>query len=364
MQPSTPDWSHFIIQNTPSGVLTLDNQGRITDINPAAEAITGRSRSEALGLMCDNLLPCDTTGGEKCPISSVIHDQKQINQELSLRSQSGRIVPIMLSAFPLKDDRSVLLGGVIIFQDLSLIKGLEKEQRHVVNMFAHDLKTPVVGMAGLLRRLLQGKVGPLSQEQTDYLSMISREMKRLETLIEKFLEFARLDLRMLTPQRSAIQVETACQEVIDLLLPLAEAKGIELKTEFPREILIVSADPILFRRVLENLLENAIKYSPPQTIVILRAERNKGEVWFAVQDQGPGIPPEDLPHLFEFFSRGTKVGEEKGFGLGLATVKRIIDAHGGRIWVDSSPGKGATFSFTFALENQENILPLLTNSHV
>jgi two-component system, OmpR family, phosphate regulon sensor histidine kinase PhoR len=350
MKTSTPDWSHFIIQNTPSGVLTLDNQGRITDINPAAEALTGYSRPDALGLICDDLLPCDTTGSEKCPISTVIHDQKQINQELLLRSRSGRTVPIMLNAFPLKDDYGVLLGGVIIFQDLSFIKGLEKERRHIVNMFAHDLKTPVVGMAGLLRRLLQGKVGSLSQEQTDYLSMISREMKRLETLIEKFLEFARLDLRMLTPLRSAIQVETACQEVIDLLLPLAEAKGIELKTEFPREMLVVSADPILLRRVLENLLENAIKYSPPETTVVLMAERNEGEVRFAVQDQGPGIPPEDLPHLFEFFSRGTKVGEEKGFGLGLATVKRIIDAHGGHIWLDSSPGKGTTFFFNFPEE--------------
>jgi two-component system phosphate regulon sensor histidine kinase PhoR len=357
MQPSTPDWSQFIIRNTPSGVLTLNSQGQITDINPAAEALTGYSRPEALGLKCDDLLPCETSGLETCPISSVILDQKQINQELLLRSRSGRTVPVMLNAFPLKDDRGVFLGGVVVIQDIAFLKGLEKERRHLVNMFAHDLKTPVVGMAGLLQRLLQGKVGPLSQEQIDYLEFISKEMKRLEKLIGKFLEFARLDMRILTPLRSAIQVETACQEVINLLLPLAEAKGMELKTDFPREMLVVSADPLLLKRVLENLLENAIKYSPPETTVVLKAERKDGEVRFAVQDQGPGIPPEDLPHLFEFFSRGTNVGEEGGFGLGLATVKRIIDAHGGQIWVDSSPGKSATFFFTFALEKQENILP-------
>jgi two-component system phosphate regulon sensor histidine kinase PhoR len=353
MQNPDPDWSYFIIQSTPSGVLTLDNQGRITDINPAAEALTGYSRSEALGLMCDDILPCETTEHETCPISSVILHQKQMTQELLLRSRSGPTMPVMLNAFPLKDDRGVFLGGVLVIQDLTFIKGLEKERRHLVNMFAHDLKTPVVGMAGLLQRLLQGKVGSLSTEQIDYLKIISQEMKRLEKLIEKFLEFARLDMRMLTPLRSAIQVEAACQEVINLLLPLAEAKGMELKAEFPREMLIVSADPILFRRVLENLLENAIKYSPPATSVVLRAERQDGEVRFAVQDQGPGIPPEDLPHLFEFFFRGAKVGEVGGFGLGLATVKRIIDAHEGRIWVDSRPGQGATFYFTFIMENRE-----------
>jgi two-component system phosphate regulon sensor histidine kinase PhoR len=344
------DWSHFIIQSTPSGVLTVDDQGRITDINPAAEALTGFSRQEALGLMCDDLLPCHAAGNEKCPIFSVIQDQKQINREVSLRNRSGQAVPIMLNAFPLKDDRSFLLGGVIILWNLSFIKGMEKERRHLVNMFAHDLKTPVVGMAGLLRRLLQGKVGPLTQEQTDYLAMISREMKRLEKLIEKFLEFARLDLRILTPMRSAIQVETACQEVIDLLLPLAEAKEIALKTELSVEVLVVSADPILLRRVLENLLENAIKYSPPETTVVLRAERKGEEILFTIQDQGPGIPAEDRPHLFEFFSRGTKAGGEGGFGLGLATVKRIIDAHGGRIWLESIPGKGTTFFFALAME--------------
>jgi two-component system phosphate regulon sensor histidine kinase PhoR len=352
MQTGDHDWSHFIIQSTPSGVLTVDDQGRITDINPAAEALTGFSRSEALGLRGDDILPCHAAGNEACPIFSVIQDEKQINREVWLRSRSGREVPIMLNAFPLKDDRGSLLGGVIILWNLSFIKGMEKERRHLVNMFAHDLKTPVVGMAGLLGRLLQGKVGPLTQEQTDYLAMIAKEMKRLEKLIEKFLEFARLDLRILTPLRSAIQVETACQEVINLLLPLAEAKGMELKTEFPREMLVVSADPILLRRVLENLLENAIKYSPPETTVVLKAERKAGEVLFTVQDQGPGISAEDRPHLFEFFSRGAKAGGERGFGLGLATVKRIIDAHGGRIWLDSLPGKGTSFFFTLAMEKE------------
>ncbi len=354
MQTRAPDWSYFIIKSTPYGVITLNNQGFITDINPAAEALTGYSRADATGRLCEDILPCETVRGEACPISAVILEQRQTTQELVLRNRSSQMMPVMLNAFPLKDDRGVLLGGVIVIQDLTFFKGLEKERRHLVNMFAHDLKTPVVGMAGLLLRLQQGKVGSLSQEQSEYLTIISKEMKRLEKLIEKFLEFARLDLRMLTPLRSAVQVEAACQEVIDLLLPLAEAKGIKLKAEFPREMLIVSADPILYRQVLENLLENAIKYSPPETSVLLRAERQDGEVRFAVQDQGPGIPPEDLPHLFEFFSRGTNVGNEGGFGLGLATVKRIIDAHGGRIWVESRSGQGATFLFTFALENQES----------
>jgi two-component system, OmpR family, phosphate regulon sensor histidine kinase PhoR len=255
----------------------------------------------------------------------------------------------MLRSFVLKDDLGVQLGGVIIFQDLTAVKHLEKERRHLVNMFAHDLKTPVVGMAGLIRRLRQGKVGPLSEEQLSYLETVDQGMKKLEDLINNFLEFARLDLGFLKPLPSAIQVEEECEEIISSLFALAEAKGVELATEYPPEILVLQADALLFRRVLENLLGNAIKYAPPQTSVLLQVQRNDGEVRFAVKDHGPGISPQDVPHIFEIFYRGKGAGKEQGFGLGLATVKRILDAHGGRIWVDTAP-EGTTFFFTFPLE--------------
>jgi signal transduction histidine kinase len=97
------------------------------------------------------------------------------------------------------------------------------------------------------------------------------------------------------------------------------------------------------------LLGNAIKYAPPQTSVLLQVQRNDREVRFAIKDHGPGIPPEDVPHIFEIFYRGKGAGTSQGFGLGLATVKRIIDAHGGRIWVDTA-AEGTTFFFTFPLE--------------
>jgi signal transduction histidine kinase len=213
-------------------------------------------------------------------------------------------------------------------------------------MFAHDLKTPVVGMAGLVRRLRQGKAGPLTEPQMTYLETIDREMGRLEKLINNFLEFARLDLHLLTPLPSALQVERECQEVLALLQPLAEAKGIVLEADYPQEVQVLQADSLLFRRALENLLENAIKYSPPRTTVTLEVQDRGQEVLFAVKDQGPGIAPEDLPHLFEIYYRGADAEKERGFGVGLATVKRIIDAHGGRIRVESAPGRGAVFSFT------------------
>jgi PAS domain S-box-containing protein len=349
-QPKPYDWSHLIIQKAPAGIITMDGQGRITTCNPAAEEITGYSEEQILGRLAQDVMPCKRE--EDCPIILAMRGQDIESQETVLLNSSGQEVPVMLRAFVLRDDLGVPLGGVIIFQDLTSVKHLEKERRHLVNMFAHDLKTPVVGMAGLIRRLRQGKLGPLSEAQMAYLETVDTGMKKLEDLINQFLEFARLDLRFLTPLPSAIQVEEECQEIIASLLPLAEAKGLELLTEFPQEILVLQADPLLFRRALENLLGNAIKYAPPQTSVLLEVERGEGELRFAVRDHGPGISPQDVPHIFEIFYRGKSAGKEQGFGLGLATAKRIIDAHGGRIWVDTAPG-GTTFFFTFPLEMEE-----------
>jgi two-component system phosphate regulon sensor histidine kinase PhoR len=207
------DWSRFIVKHTPGAVITTDPRGRITEFNPAAEKLTGYRRQEAIGQPAEEILNCQ--GVEPgCPLDQVVSGKLEFTQELVLHNRSGEAVPVMVSSFALQDEGKALLGAAIIIRDLNLIKRLETERRQLVNMFAHDLKTPVVGMAGLIRRLLQGKVGSLSQEQTTYLETIDREMTRLEKLITSFLEFARLDLRIMTPQPEALQVQDECREVV------------------------------------------------------------------------------------------------------------------------------------------------------
>lgn len=347
------DWSHFLIQKTPGAVITADTQARITEFNPAAERMTGFSRAEALGRLAGEILHFQ--GGEvNFPLSRVWEGKLEVTEELILHSRSGQEVPVMISSFALRDDQGATYGGAVIIRDLTLVKRLETERRHLVNMFAHDLKTPVVGTAGLIRRLLQGKLGELTPPQINYLQTVDRELHRLEELITHFLDFARLDLRIMTPQPQDLDVTGECQEVFTLLMPLAEAKGITLSVNLPPEIPVLKADPYLFRRVLENLIGNAIKYSPSGSTVWLEAQVEDPAVRFAVKDQGPGISPDDLSHLFESFYRGQGVADIPGFGLGLATVKRIIDAHGGRIWVDTTPGHGSAFYFTFPLETKNS----------
>ena len=334
-----------IIEKAPAGVIILNSVGRVMDFNPAASTISGYRREEALGRPLLEVLSCDADR-EDCPIRAAMGGQEVESQELMVLNSLGQTVPVMFSAFPLKNEEELPLGGVIILRDLSSIKHLENERRQLVHMFAHDLKTPVIGAGGLVMRLLKGRAGSLSEPQTACLETIVHYMKNMEKLINNFQELISMDLHILTPSAGTLQVDKECREVMTLLSPLAEAKGIDLEEDYPREGLVLQTDPLLFRRALENLLGNAIKYSPPRTTVKLTVKEEGAEVLFAVQDQGPGILPADLPHLFESYYRGVEAGKERGFGLGLAAVKRIIEVLGGALWVESQPGQGAIFYFT------------------
>jgi len=327
------------------GVITVDGNLRITDLNRAGERLLGYSREQALGQFCGDILMSSLCGRE-CPMKMAMNHGEPVSREVVLQNRLGQKIDIMLAASALRDDQGNLWGGVETFRDIGPFKLLEKERHYLVGMFAHDLKTPVVAVAGLLNRLRQGKVGALTPEQSDYIATIFQEMQRLEKLISSFLDFARLDLHIITPTLETIQVEKECREVVGRFQALAEAKKIGLQMEFPQEPLALQADPLLFQRALGNLLENALKYSPPQGNVILAVQDHGAEVQFSLTDQGPGIAPQDLPHLFDLLYRGKSSAHEKtGLGLGLAIVKRIIEAHGGRLWAESQEGRGATFSF-------------------
>ena len=340
------DWPHFIIQSMADGVITVDGELRVTDLNRAGEQLLGYSREEALGRFCGDILKSSLCGRE-CPMKMAMNHGEAVSREAILQNRLGQKIEIMLAASALRDDQGNLWGGVETFRDIGPFKLIEKERRYLVGMFAHDLKTPVVAMAGLLNRLRQGKVGELTQEQTTYIATIYQEMQRLEKLITDFLDFARLDLHIITPTLGAIQVEKECREVVNRFQALAEAKGIGLQMDFPQEAIVLQADPLLFQRALGNLLDNALKYSPPQGNVVLAVHDTGAEVQFSLKDQGLGIAPQDLPHLFDLLYRGKSAAQEKsGLGLGLAIVKRIVEAHGGRLWVESQEGRGATFFFT------------------
>ena len=222
---------------------------------------------------------------------------------------------------------------------------LERERRNMLSMFAHDMKNPLIVAGGFLSRLISGKAGPLTEKQVNYAELMKDELSRLERYITDFLELSKLESSGYKPAPALFNMAAALKMRVEMARIEAEKKDINIQFEIPEDTAVmVSADAIQIDRVIANLLDNAIKYTNPGgTITVRLMERDK-DVLVQVIDTGIGIPEEHIPHIFDAFYRAVR--DSKGSGLGLSIVKKIVEANGGRIWVESIHGKGSTFSFT------------------
>jgi signal transduction histidine kinase len=183
------------------------------------------------------------------------------------------------------------------------------------------------------------------------LEIVKRAAGRMDRLIQDLLDVRRIEGGRLILERKAIDPKLVVGEAVELLRPIAQASSLRLETDVAREAPPVSVDPPRIQQVLSNLVGNAIKFTPAGGEISLRVAPVDSEVRFAVIDTGPGIAPDVLPHIFGRFWQGNRA-DRRGIGLGLTIAKGIVEAHGGRIWVESQPGSGSSFYFTVPLAEQ------------
>jgi signal transduction histidine kinase len=222
---------------------------------------------------------------------------------------------------------------------------LEEAMRHrdeVLGVVAHDLKNPL-GAVQMYAFLLAES--PLSERDRKIVEGITRAVGQMDRLIRDLLEVSRIEAGSLVLEREAVQAGALVWEALQAAAANAEHRGIALKAKVPEDEARVNADRHRLRQVFDNLIGNALKFTPAGGAITVRAETGDDEVCFSVVDTGPGIAPEDLPHLFDRFYQARHTRKE-GAGLGLSIVKGIVEAHGGRVSVESTPGSGATFRFT------------------
>jgi signal transduction histidine kinase len=214
----------------------------------------------------------------------------------------------------------------------------------MLSMFAHDMKNPAVTSEGFLSRLISGKIGTLTEEQQDYLEIIHSELNKLSELISDFLQFSRFEAIEYKPVYAPFNIEEEIRKNVEAEKVEAEKKKIIISFEqVDTTTPIVNADAAMVNRVIRNFLDNAIKYTDPGGAVTIKISDRDNEVLVSVKDTGIGIPEDHLPYIFDAFYRA---GNSKGSGLGLSIAKAIIEGHGGRIWTESIPANGSTFSFT------------------
>jgi len=233
---------------------------------------------------------------------------------------------------------------IVVFILLQLAK-IENERNNLLSMLAHDMKNPALAAKGFSERLLKGKVGLLNKRQEEYVRIINRELSRLEQLIMDFLDMSKFQSSTFKLNSISFNILLKIKNQTEAFRVEAENKNISLLLEFPELNMIqVDGDATQIDRVINNLVGNAIKYTGEGGKVKVKISRQNRNVLVQVQDTGIGISKEHLKHVFKPFYRITN--DHSGSGLGLPIAQSIIEAHGGKLWVESKPGQGTTFSFT------------------
>jgi len=225
---------------------------------------------------------------------------------------------------------------------------LDRLRTYFVGMVSHDLKAPLVAVESYLQVILGGFAGEISEEQREMLDRSSYRIGELLDLIGDLLAVSRIEAGQLAKEFEAMSLAEVVEGSLEDVRALAKEKEMKLRVEVPGKLPVIHAAPHRLRQVLNNLLSNAIKFTPPQGLITINVEDKRDHLRVEVMDIGPGIPPEDLPHIFDDFFRGRDV-ERAGAGLGLSIARKIVEAHGGKIWVESpctADGKGSRFIFT------------------
>ncbi len=238
-------------------------------------------------------------------------------------------------------------------QELAVANERLKELDHLKSDFvsnvSHELRTPLTAIKGAVDLMLREVAGPLTEKQIHYLTRVRSNTQHLAGLINDLLDLSKIESGRIEVKSSRVSLGGLVHEVVEGLRPVAAEKVISLEAIVREPSILVWADRNKINQVLTNLIGNAIKFTPVQGRVTVSASRNGDEsVQVSVSDTGLGVPPDEKEKIFAKFYQIAEVNGEnsKGTGLGLAIAKALVELHGGKIWVESEPGRGSTFSFT------------------
>ena len=234
----------------------------------------------------------------------------------------------------------------VIVDNIDKISATDKFRQELIANISHDLRTPLSIMQGYVETLMMKKDQLSAADREKYLAVVYDSNRKLSVLVEQLFQYAKLEANLVTPQKEAFMIAELASDIIMAYQLKADDRKIRLQIKAPDKLPLVFADISLTERVLQNLLDNALKFTPAAgTITIVLSETNAG-VKVAVTDTGVGIPSEDLAHIFERYKQvHAKSAQSKGMGIGLAIVKKILELHQAVIEVTSEPGKGTTFNF-------------------
>jgi PAS domain S-box-containing protein len=322
-----------VLNSTADVVIATDQAGAIRLFNPAAERMLGHQAASVHGQ------PAATLFDEGPFADALVTDQANQPAVFEIRLEDGRT--LLASRTAVHDQEATLLGQVVTMRDISYLKELDRMKNEFVATVSHDLKNPIAAIQGFAHLLR--KMGELNDSQRKALGRIEESSQRMLRLVTDLLDLGKIEAGVALNKRKCNLATITTQTLSDLEAEAA-AKRISLATSIDPAVGVIG-DPERLKQVVYNLIHNAIKYTPNEGQVRVTVGGNGGYAHLAVEDSGYGIPPADLPYIFDKFYRvpAHEAQGIEGTGLGLAIVKAIIDQHQGQVQVKSESGRGTTF---------------------
>ncbi len=330
-----------ILSSMGEGVMVTDNFGTVTLANPAFRTLFSLGEY----VEGESLIEITRQPALNEALKKVLAARGEILEEITVHGPEGK--ELLTHWVPLLEN-GLTTGVVAVFHDISDIKRLEKVRRDFVANVSHELRTPVAVIKGYAETLITDGHNMDHEKAVHFNKIIYNHAERLTSLISDLLTLSQLESGKLELNMQPTTIHGALNRACSLLETKARDKEISLRKEIDEESPSVLADLGRLEQVFINLLDNAIKYTPQNGVIVVTAKDQGEIVRIDVTDTGIGIPAKDLPRIFERFYRvdTARSRELGGTGLGLSIVKHIVQAHGGIVSVESKPGKGSTFSFT------------------
>jgi len=348
--------SEVVINAIGDGVIAINNQGVIQLINPTAQQILGWGKQDAMALNYRSVMQLVNQKDESLddasdPIRQALNINQQIRtNNLALITKSGKKLMISLVVSPVGEVGS---GVIIVFHDVTKEKAEEREQAEFISTASHEMRTPVASIEGYLGLAVNPQTAQIDDRAKDFIQKAQASAQHLGHLFQDLLDVSKADDGRIANNPKVVDIVKFTNEIVQGLKPKASEKGLRLiykpipddtKEKIVSPVYYVNLDNDHIREILDNLIENAIKYTPKGDVVV-DIDGDDDHVVILIKDSGIGIPVEDMPHLFQKFYRvdNKNTRDIGGTGLGLYLSRRLSEIMGGRIWAESSYGKGSTF---------------------
>lgn len=314
-----------VLHEIEDGVMAVDDEQRIVLIN--------RTACEAFGVN-----PADAVGH---PLVTVIHNA-EARELLSGTGRKGEITLEDGRVFNAHVTPITKVGHALVMQDITQLKRIDRIKSEFVSTVSHDLRSPLTAILGYVELL--SRVGPVNEQQAEFIKRVRQSVHSITSLIGDLLDLGRLEAG-LDARKEATLLPLIMRYAVDGLRQQSDAKHQTILLEAPADLPSVLANPLRLRQMVTNLLDNAVKYTPEGGAVRLAARAEGDQVVLTVSDGGIGIPAADQPYIFDKFYRASNARSDfMGTGLGLSIVRSIVENHGGRVWLESKPNEGTTFT--------------------